>query len=206
MKTPAAILRKPQRGEPVWPLAELYPLQGAWQEEEYLALETNRLVEFDDGIIEVLPVPTDLHQAIQMYLSYVLYAFVEAGQFGKVRLAGLRVRLWARKYRQPDIAFLLAEHDKRRGQAYWKGADLVMEIVSDDPDDRKRDLVEKRRDYAKGRIPEYWTVDPKESVITVLRLSGTKYVEAGRYGVKDKAKSVVLKGFEVDVRTVFSQQ
>ncbi|MDP9373848.1 MAG: Uma2 family endonuclease, partial [Chloroflexota bacterium] len=49
---------------------ELLPLQGQWSEELYLWLtdQTNRLVEFTDGYIEVLPMPTDRHQSILLFL------------------------------------------------------------------------------------------------------------------------------------------
>ena len=45
---------------------------------------------------------------------------------------------------------------------YPSGADLVMEVVSGGREDRKRDLVTKRRDYARANIPEYWIVDPQD--------------------------------------------
>ena len=57
-----------RRGEPVWELAMNYPLQGDWTEEEYLALETNRLVEFSDGFLEFLPMPSLIHQLIADFL------------------------------------------------------------------------------------------------------------------------------------------
>jgi hypothetical protein len=43
---------------------DLEPLQGLWTEAQYLTLtnQTNHLIEFTDGVIEVLPVPTDKHQ------------------------------------------------------------------------------------------------------------------------------------------------
>ncbi|MFN3333532.1 MAG: Uma2 family endonuclease, partial [Caldilinea sp.] len=50
--------------EPAWEVALLFPAQGAWSEEDYLYLDTNHLVEFSDGKIEVLPMPSDKHQAI----------------------------------------------------------------------------------------------------------------------------------------------
>ncbi|MCL4860269.1 MAG: hypothetical protein KJZ93_12715, partial [Caldilineaceae bacterium] len=50
--------------EPAWDVALLFPPQGAWSEADYLALETNRLVEFSHGRIEVLPMPSDSHQSI----------------------------------------------------------------------------------------------------------------------------------------------
>ena len=34
----------------------------------------------------------------------------------------------------------------------------------------ERDLVDKRGDYAEGRVPEYWIVNPQTETITVLRL------------------------------------
>ena len=54
---PAPRSNMPQPGEPPWDVALLYPLQGSWTEDDYLELGTNRLVEFSDGGIEVLPMP-----------------------------------------------------------------------------------------------------------------------------------------------------
>src|SRR5437016_1271126 len=56
--------RKPSRRrrpdddpEPAWDIARLFPAQGHWSEDEYLALNGNHLVEFSDGRIAVLPLP-----------------------------------------------------------------------------------------------------------------------------------------------------
>ena len=51
-------------GEPTWDVARLFPTQGNWSESEYLALETNQLVEFSHGFVEFLPMPTLTHQRI----------------------------------------------------------------------------------------------------------------------------------------------
>jgi Uma2 family endonuclease len=76
--------------------------------------------------------------------------------------------LWDGKFREPDIVFLLAQHADRRGDKYWRGADLVMEVVSeDDPD---RELVTKRVEYAQAGICEYWLLDPRDRTVTVLAL------------------------------------
>jgi hypothetical protein len=47
-------------------LEELLPRQGEWTDEEYLVLTDhgNRLVEYTDGFVEVLPMPTDEHQNV----------------------------------------------------------------------------------------------------------------------------------------------
>ena len=57
----------PETATPVWRIATLFPYQGAWSEQEYLALDTNRRVEFDNGYVDVHDVPTDQHQAIILF-------------------------------------------------------------------------------------------------------------------------------------------
>jgi Uma2 family endonuclease len=143
--------------------------------------------------------PTMSHQRIILFLMRALLGFVEPRQLGTVLFAGLKVRLWKGKLRQPDIVLMLAKHADRMGEEYWRGADLVMEVVSGSAKDRQRDLKTKVVEYAHARIPEYWIIDPQEAQITVLRLKGKKYTVHGRYGPGMRARSALLKGFEVDV-------
>ncbi len=42
-------------------IATIFSNQGAWSEQEYLALDTNRRVEFDSGFVELHDPPTDQH-------------------------------------------------------------------------------------------------------------------------------------------------
>ena len=191
-------------GEPTWEIARLFPEQGSWGEEEYLGMNTNCLLEFSHGYLEVLPMPTDSHQAMVAFLFKLLEAFAESKGLGKVRFAPLRVRLWDGKYREPDLVFLLAEHAARRGEKFWDSADLVMEIVSDD--DRRRDVEIKRFEYAKAGIAEYWIVDPQQNQITVLRLDGGRYVEHALADKATKATSALLPGFSVEVTDVFKAE
>lgn len=192
-------------GEPAWEIARLFPDQGSWSEEEYLALTMNRLVELSHGAVEVLPMPTETHQAIVAFLFEALILFTRPQRRGKVVFAPFRVRLWPGKFREPDLSFMLSEHESRRHDEYWEGADLVMEVVSED--DRRRDLETKRREYAQAGIAEYWIVDPRERRITVLGLDGgTRYAERGSYGPGSRAESALLPGFAADVDAVLSAQ
>jgi Uma2 family endonuclease len=186
-------------GEPVWDIARLYPSQGCWSEWEYLNLNTNQRLEFSHGYIEFLPMPTDTHERILLFLFRVLDAIATAGALGEVFFAGTRVRLGAGKYRVPDIVFMKAEHSSRITEDYWDGADLVMEVVSGSDSDRHRDLVEKRGEYAQAGIPEYWIVDPREGQITVLTLQGGEYAVHGIFARGEQATSKLLPGLSVDV-------
>ena len=79
-------------GEPTWEIALLFPNQGHWSEQEYLSLNATRLVEFSDGCLEVLTMPTLLHQLIVDFLHELLKRFVSAHSHGKVLFAPLPVR------------------------------------------------------------------------------------------------------------------
>jgi Uma2 family endonuclease len=93
------------RAQPTWDVAYLFPTQGNWSEDEYLALQTNHLVEFSNGFLEVLPMPTTSHQALVFFLAGLLQARTAGREFGIVLMAPPRVRLWARRFREPDVVF-----------------------------------------------------------------------------------------------------
>lgn len=190
-------------GEPTWEVARLFPLQGNWTEEEYLALGSNQLVEFSHGYLEVLPMPTTSHQAIVEFLHELLKLFVRPRQLGRAMFAPLKVCLWPGKFREPDVLFMLAANLGRILDEYWQGADLVMEVVS--TDNRRHDLETKRLEYARAGISEYWIVDPRPATITVLKLAGDQYVVHGEFAPGERAASALLSGFSVDVAEVFAQ-
>jgi Uma2 family endonuclease len=178
-------------------------IQGLWTEAQYLRLtdQTNYLIEFTDGKIEMLPVPTNEHQRISAYLYRLLFSFMQT-LGGIVLYAPLRVQIRPDSFREPDLVVLIDEQDARNQNAFWIGADLVLEIVS--PDRPQRDLEEKPRDYADAGIPEYWIVNPLERTITVLTLVDDNYVVHGVFGAGEQATSVLLTSFHVDVDGVFS--
>jgi Uma2 family endonuclease len=118
-----------------------------------------------------------------------------------VHFAPLRLRIRARKYREPDLIALLSANDPRRQDRFWLGADLALEVVSEKK--AERDLVDKRLDYAEARVPEYWIVNPLTETITVFRLQDDAYLEAGVYQRRVSAASVLLSGFSVAVSEVF---
>jgi Uma2 family endonuclease len=183
----------------------LEPLQGLWSVEQYLKLssQTNHLIEFTDGVIEVLPMPTRDHQVILAFLYEVLLLLLRP-QGGKVLFAPLRVQVRPGKFREPDILVLQDAQDPRNQNDYWLGADLVVEIVS--PDRPERDTDEKPRDYAEAGISEYWIVNPLNDTITVLVLEGEAYTEYGVFQRGGRATSRLLAGFSVSVDEVFDAQ
>ncbi|HMN30361.1 MAG TPA: Uma2 family endonuclease [Caldilineaceae bacterium] len=188
--------------EPTWEIAHLFPYQGAWSEDEYLALDTNHLVEFDHGYLEVLPMPGILHQRIVLYLYRVLWAFVTTKSLGEALTAPLPVQLWSQKYREPDILFFSTAGRPQPTDKYAIHPDLVMEVVS--PDDPDRDYVKKRAEYARAGIPEYWIVDALQKRITVLTLAAEEYEMFGEFTPGMRAASQLLPGFSLAVDDVLA--
>jgi hypothetical protein len=118
---------------------------------------------------------------------------------GTVRIAG---RVLARGVSYDD--FLAADY----GDAHVEwidgmvigAANLVVEVVS--PSSRRTDMVEKRREYELGGVPEYWILDLEKQAATFLRLIAQGVYEEilphdGSYA------SAVLPGFRLDVPTLW---
>jgi len=181
---------------------DLGVLQGLWSVEQYLKLtdQTNRVLEFTDGVIEILPMPTQYHQAISKFLFLALLAYIQRIG-GEIFYAPLRLKVWPDKFREPDLLLVLDKADPRCHNRFWLGADLVVEIVS--PDDPERDTKIKRADYVDAGIPEYWIVNPLDETISVLMLQGDTYTEHGIFRRGETATSKLLDRFEVDVDSVF---
>jgi Uma2 family endonuclease len=184
-------------------VAALLQDQGQVSEKDYLTLTngTNRLVEFVDGQIEVLPMPTTKHQAISKFLFRALEAVLERSQ-GAVFYAPLRLQIRPGIFREPDLLVLRAADDPRLGDDYWTGADLVIEIVSPGPKDAKRDYDDKRGEYEQLRIAEYWIVDPQRESITVLQLGEQGYTQYGLFRRGAVARSALFPELAVSVNAV----
>ncbi len=193
-----------QIGEPAWELAEWYPRQGAWSVDDYLQLDGNRLVEFDGGLLEFLPMPSAGHQMILGFLYQLLSSWTVARQRPAPLLAPIPVEIRSDKFREPDL--LLPSRPPSPGDRRIGAVDLALEIVGPDPKSRRRDYVIKRGEYARAAIPEYWIVDPESETITVLTLveGATEYEVSGEYKPGQTAASVLLPEFTVDVSACFA--
>lgn len=191
--------------EPAWEVARVFPLQGKWSVDDYLSFTDGltQLVEYSAGKVEVLEMPTTAHQRILLFLYKIISRFVDDRELGEVLVAALRVQVAADVFREPDIVFVSREHREHVQERFWTGADLVVEIVSEDAKSRERDYVAKRADYAAAGIAEYWIVDPIEQRITVLALQGTEYGLAGEFKLGELAASKLLDGLMIDVTATF---
>ncbi len=79
---------------------------------------------------------------------------------------------------QPDLLVVLREHADRLRETHIEGApDWVVEVVS--PSTAYLDLLEKRYDYGRAGVREYWVVDPETRMVEVYGLGGAADASGG---------------------------
>jgi Uma2 family endonuclease len=189
-------------GEPAWEAAYLHPPQGRWSEEDFLKFHTSQMAELVDGRLEILPMPNLKHQRMLLLLLDLMRRAMPIG--GTALFAPLPSRLFPGTIREPDLLYISPDNRPADDVEYPTRLDLVMEIVSRGEDAKKRDYVDKRRDYAKAGITEYWIIDPEESMVTVLALRGEVYEELGCFKKEETASGELLGDLAVDVTALMS--
>lgn len=152
------------------PLAPPHPLPGARVSfEDFLAdPDCEGRFEWVDGEVLALSPASLPHQRILGLIYRLMMDWPRLG--GTAYLAPCMMRLPTRPSgREPDLLFLRTARAHLERANYIDGpADLVVEIVS--PESERRDRVEKRAEYERAGIEEYWILDPAGRGATFLRL------------------------------------
>jgi Uma2 family endonuclease len=171
--------------------------------EDYLAMpDDEKRYELIEGELEMIPAPFTPHQSVALNLATELLTKLQRTGRGRVFIAPVDVILAPRTCVQPDVVFI----GKERGeivQNQVRGApDLAVEVLSQWS--RRRDLVKKRRLYARYGIPHYWVVDPDGDRIEFFQLVGEDYhlvVEAAAPAVIEPPG---FPGLSLDLKDIFA--
>ena len=166
--------------------------------------ESNLPTELWDGELVKSPAPSFLHQKIVDRFHDLLKAWVRQHQLGKTGLAPLDMVLTTRRATQPDVVFISNERLGIIKERIMGAADLVAEVIS--PGSRRRDRIDKRDLYEQHGVRECWLIDPEAKTVEVLFLESGTYRLAGRWHPDDRARSRLLKGFEVLVAPLLGEQ
>jgi Uma2 family endonuclease len=144
--------------------------------EEWEAMDEDEPGELVDGRLEEEEVPDRPHELVLVALITVLAAWARPRK-ATVLASETKFALTKRRGRKPDLSITFARERRmtRRG-ALRLPPDVMIEIVSPRPRDRRRDTVQKLREYATFGVRWYWLVDPEARTLTILRLG-----EDGRY-------------------------
>lgn len=167
--------------------------------------ETDRPIEYIDGVVFVAPSPSVAHQRISSRLHGQLFNLLEDKDC-EVFPAPLDVEFSKgdaedKKIVVPDLT-VICDKDGLGSNKYSGSPTIVIEIIS--PSNQSQDLVTKLNLYMQHGVKEYWIVNPLLNTVQVYSLD-----DKGNYQQKDIAKnegtvhSEVLAGFKVDVEKLF---
>lgn len=151
------------------------PLDGSKQE-----LLRGEVITISRGEEYAMPPPKGRHGAIQALIAYLLLGVVRPRKLGWVTTeSGVVIERDPDSVLGPDVAFYTIARHPNRPEGYFEiPPDLVVEVLS--PDDRRKHVREKIKDYVKNGVKLVWLVDPEMRTVTVYAgsLRGTELDEA----------------------------
>ena len=138
--------------------------------EEWEQMGEDEPGELVDGLLEEEEVADSPHEVIVSALLYVLLTWARRGQ-RRVLASETKYALSKHGGRKPDISVFLTRDRKlpRRG-AMRHPPDIMIEVISSEPRDRRRDRIEKLREYAAFGVRWCWLIDPEARSLEILRL------------------------------------
>src|SRR5215471_4245649 len=137
--------------------------------EEWAAFDEDEEGELVDGRLEEEEMPTTLHEAIAAWLLWAMRTWV-APLGGFAFGPELKLIVGPRRGRKADASMYLPGRrlPGRHAGATKRPPSVVVEVVSPRPRDVRRDVVDKKKDYAALGVTFYWLVDPNARTFEVL--------------------------------------
>ncbi|MCF6154098.1 MAG: Uma2 family endonuclease [Candidatus Brocadia sp.] len=170
--------------------------------EDYLKTPDDKRYELINGELIMTPSPIPNHQRISGKIEFMLKKFITENNLGEVFYAPCDIYLDNENVVQPDILFISKERLGIIGEKNIQGApDLVIEIISENS--VYRDMVQKKRLYARFGVKEYWIVLPEEEEIEIYLLKDNTYQLHKTYGKADTLESPSLKGLTIVLKEIF---
>jgi Uma2 family endonuclease len=169
--------------------------------EEYLGSDPGVLpegrFEYVDGeLVEQMP-ESSWNDEIATYLFLLL---VNTGiSFRLIKTGTCEIEVIGRpRTRIPDLVILREEHPELTRHRLtitreMPPPQLIAEVISPGIQNRNRDAIDKRLQYAEIKVPEYWLIDPETQTVSVLQLENGQYIEHGVFSGTDVIDSVTFE-------------
>lgn len=171
--------------------------------EDYLKTSDGERYELIEAELIMNPSPVTYHQWISRKIEFELEKFVEEKKLGCVFDAPLDVYFDDTNLLQPDILFIAKSRLDIIGEKNIQGApDITIEILSEAT--AYKDLVKKKKIYAKFGVKEYWIVDPVERTIELYTLKETAFVLMNSFAKNETFVSTLLHGFTMNLEKIFA--
>ncbi|MFN3490362.1 MAG: Uma2 family endonuclease [Emticicia sp.] len=158
----------------------------------------------DYNLLE-MPSPKPKHQNIVFTIGKQLDSYVRENKLGKTFFSPLDVVFQKGDSVQPDLIFVATENLGIIKESYISGVpDLLVEVVS--KGSVARDYVEKKNDYEKFGVKEYWIIDSLNETIWIYAQNETSKYELFSYAEEgEKALSKLFTDFSLDHDIIFEE-
>jgi Uma2 family endonuclease len=169
---------------------------------DYLKTPDDERYELIEGELLMTPSPVTRHQRISRKIEFMLEKYVTENDLGEIFYAPFDVYLDDENVVQPDILFISKVRLDIIGEKNIQGApDLVIEIISEAT--AYRDLVQKKKLYARFGVKEYWIVLPEESSVEIYSLKDNAFVLHKSYSKDDTLQSQLLQKLKIELKKIF---
>ena len=161
--------------------------------------------ELIEGELFVSRAPGIPHQRVLHNLQMELGAYLKMNPIG-ILVPGTGAVFSDYDAVIPDLVFVRNERwqDVASGQRIIRAPDLVVEIMSSETENRRRDLSVKRQLYAKYGVKEYWIVDSENRSLLIFRLQEQKLREIATLEEDEELTSPILPDLELKVSAIFN--
>jgi len=173
--------------------------------EEFVRLDLPGRFELVNGRPEELVSPKPLHAWTGSRIAALLDPYLE--QHDPNGYWGVELDIPTIPYhgRRPDFVYYSAA-DAAQGIDLQKNQvlgipTLVVEVLSDD--DRQRDQVTKREEYAKAGIPHYWLLDPQGRSVRALALQEGRYEAVAEFSGEETLMTPLFPGLQIPLKRLF---
>jgi Uma2 family endonuclease len=159
-------------------------------------------LELVRGEVLVMPSPKGKHGICCSQIAWLLKNHVSPRKLGWVttNVTGVVLEKGPDTVRGPDVAFWSITRQPTVPEGYFEiPPDLAVEVLS--PDDRRKDVRAKIKEYLFYSVKLVWLVDPETRTVTVYQgtMRGTELDESDTLNAGD-----VLPGFSCKVAELFA--
>ncbi|MBB1283624.1 Uma2 family endonuclease [Flavisolibacter sp. BT320] len=138
-------------------------------------LPEGTLAQLINNQIYISPSPSNSHQKVLDKIYRQLGNYIEEMGLGETRVAPFDIFLNNRNAYQPDILFIANENlSKLKEEGLFGAPDLVIEILS--PATKRFDKGEKKAEYERSGVKEYWMIDPADKTAEGFRLQDGEFI------------------------------
>jgi Uma2 family endonuclease len=161
--------------------------------------------ELIEGELHVSSAPGLTHQIVSDNIVYLMRRYLEQNPIGIV-VSTIGLILSDYNGVIPDIVFFSHEESERivSNERLYAAPSLVIEILSTETANMRRDRVAKLKLYQKYSVKEYWIVDHDERVVEIYRLANDLLQLIAKPSGDDEITTPILPGFACSVQQIFS--